>query len=55
VLQPSYAIGTLTAPLCGLGIPDWISPVAAFGIAFVLPATLLGLVWWRLRAVEVAT
>lgn len=55
VLQPSYAIGTLTAPLCGLQIPDWISAPAAFGIAFVLPVTLLALVWWRLRAVEVST
>jgi hypothetical protein len=55
VLQPSYALGTLTAPLCGLDVPDWISPVAAIGIGFALPAALLALVWWRLRAVEVAT
>jgi ABC-type transport system involved in multi-copper enzyme maturation permease subunit len=55
VLQPSHAIGTLTAPLCGLGVPDWISPVAAFGIGFVLPIGLLALVWWRIKAVEVST
>lgn len=55
VLQPSHAIGTLTAPLCGLGVPDWISPVAAFGIGFALPLGLLALVWWRLKAVEVST
>jgi ABC-2 type transport system permease protein len=55
VIVPSRAIGTLTAPLCGLGVPDWISPVAAFGIAFALPLALLTVVWWRLKAVEVAT
>jgi ABC-2 type transport system permease protein len=55
VIQPSRAVGTLTAPLFGLGVPDWISPVAAFGIGFALPLALLSLVWWRLQAVEVAT
>ena len=55
VLQPSHAIGTLTAPLCGLGVPDWISPVAAIGIGFGLPVALLSIVWWRLKAVEVST
>ena len=55
VIQPGHAIGVLTAPLCGLGIPEWISLPAAVGIGFVLPIGLLTLVWWRLRAVEVAT
>ena len=55
VIQPSYAIGTLTAPLCGLSVPDWINPAAALGIGLVLPLALLAFVAARIRAVEVAT
>jgi ABC-type transport system involved in multi-copper enzyme maturation permease subunit len=55
VIQPRYATGTLTAPLCGVTIPGWIDPVAAFGIGFVLPLALLGFAAWRVRAVEVST
>jgi ABC-type transport system involved in multi-copper enzyme maturation permease subunit len=55
VIQPSYAIGSLTAPLCGLTVPDWINPVAAICIGLVLPLALLAFVAARLRAVEVST
>ena len=55
VIQPSYAIGALTAPLCGLTVPDWINPAAALGIGLVLPLALLAFVAARIRAVEVAT
>lgn len=55
VIQPSYAIGTLTAPLCGLTVPDWINPAAALGIGLVLPLALLAFVALRIRAVEVST
>jgi hypothetical protein len=55
VIQPSYAIGSLTAPLCGLTVPDWINPVAAISIGLVLPLALLAFVAARLRAVEVST
>jgi hypothetical protein len=55
VIQPSYAIGTLTAPLCGLSVPDWINPAAALGVGLVLPLALLAFVAARIRAVEVAT
>ena len=55
VIRPSYAIGSLTAPICGLSVPDWINPVAAIGIGLVLPLALLAFVWTRLRAVEVST
>jgi hypothetical protein len=55
VIQPSYAIGALTAPLCGLTVPDWINPVAALGIGLLLPLALLAFVWARIRAVEVST
>jgi len=55
VIRPSYAIGTLTAPLCGLTVPDWINPAAALGIGLVLPLALLAFVAARIRAVEVST
>lgn len=55
VIQPSYAIGSLTAPLCGLTVPDWINPAAALGIGLVIPLALLAFVAVRIRAVEVAT
>jgi hypothetical protein len=45
----------MTAPLCGLKIPDYINVPLALAIAVGVPAALLGLVWWRLRAVEVST
>jgi len=55
VIQPSCAIGTMTAPLCGLKIPDYVNVPLAAAIAIGVPAALLWLVWWRLRAVEVST
>lgn len=55
VIQPRYATGTITAPLCGLTIPDWIDTGAAFAIGFGLPVALLAFVAWRIRAVEVST
>jgi ABC-type transport system involved in multi-copper enzyme maturation permease subunit len=55
VIQPSHAIGTVTAPLCGLAIPDWINPFYAFALAVGVPVVLLSFVWWRLKAVEVTT
>jgi ABC-type transport system involved in multi-copper enzyme maturation permease subunit len=54
-MRPTYAIGTVTAPLFGLGLPGWINVTVAYLIALGLPAALLTFVWWRVRAVEVVT
>ena len=55
LIRPSYAIGTLTASFCGLDLPPWADQPTALAVAVALPLGLLGLVWWRLRAVEVST
>lgn len=55
MVQPSVAIGTVTAPLCGMGLPEWANLPLAYGIAVGLPLALLWFVWWRVRAVEVVT
>ena len=55
VIRPSVAIGTVTAQLCGVTLPAWLSLPAAYGIALGLPAVLFAFVWWRIRAVEVVT
>jgi hypothetical protein len=55
VIGPSYAVGAVTAPICGLTLPPWINAPLAFGLAVGVPLALLWFVWWRISAVEVAT
>lgn len=55
MIAPSHAIGTLTAPLCGLTLPQWANAPLALVVAVGAPAAMLLHVRARIRAVEVAT
>lgn len=55
LLCPHYALGGVTAPLFGLGTPEWLSlPLAAIH-AIGVPLACFAVVVKRLRAVEVVT
>ena len=55
VIVPHYALGAVTAPLFGLGVPDWLPlPLCAL-TAFGFPLLCFAVVWRRVRAVEVVT
>jgi hypothetical protein len=54
-MQPSRAIGAMTAPLFDVDLPGWMNVPTAFGIAVGIPLALLAFTWWRIRAVEVST
>jgi hypothetical protein len=55
VIQPSTLLGGMTAPLFGLGLPDWFKTPWPPLLGVVLPTVLLWFSWMRVRAIEVHT
>ncbi len=55
LIDPTYAMGGLTAPMFGGELPEWLATPWLLVPSVVLPAALFAFVWWRIRAVEVVT
>lgn len=55
VIQPGVLLGGMTAPLFGLGLPDWYKTPWAPLLGLGLPTLLLWISWVRVRAIEVHT
>lgn len=55
LIDPSYALGGMSAPLFGLELPEWLATPWLALPSLVVPILLLLFVWTRVRAVEVTT
>lgn len=55
ILVPQVLMGGLTAPMFGLDLPEWLQSPWLLIYGGGLPAALLGLVWYRTKAIEVHT